>query len=87
MSLFKSISIQHRLMIAMLVAVIISTSVVGYIGHSKAKDLLVARLQQSDLPNLLQSIRNAVDGDISKMKVLTKAIATNAYILDWIEKQ
>tara|TARA_R110001583_G_scaffold67490_9_gene192977 strand:- start:67 stop:2025 length:1959 start_codon:yes stop_codon:yes gene_type:complete len=85
MSFFKSVSIQHRLMIAMLVAVIISTSVVGIVGHSKAKELLVSRLQQSDLPNLLQGIRNAVDGDILKMKVLTKAIATNAFILDWIE--
>lgn len=58
---------------------------VGIVGHSKAKDLLVSRLQQSDLPNLLQRVRNAVDGDISQMKVLTKSIATNAYIIDWLE--
>ncbi|PKG37031.1 methyl-accepting chemotaxis protein [Psychromonas sp. Urea-02u-13] len=85
MNFFNFISIRHRLVIAMLTAVVISTSVVGIVGHSKAKDLLVSRLQQSDLPNLLQRVRNAVDGDISQMKVLTKSIATNAYIIDWLE--
>ncbi|WP_019613986.1 methyl-accepting chemotaxis protein [Psychromonas ossibalaenae] len=84
MKFLNSLSIQNRLVIAMLTAVIISTSVVGFVGHSKAKDLLVSRLQQSDLPNLLQRVRNAVDGDISKMKVLTKTIATNPFILDWV---
>ncbi|WP_028866140.1 methyl-accepting chemotaxis protein [Psychromonas aquimarina] len=84
MKFLNSLSIQNRLVIAMLTAVIISTSVVGFVGHSKAKDLLVSRLQQSDLPNLLQRVRNAVDGDISKMKVLTQTIATNPFILDWV---
>ena len=84
MNIFNFISIQYRLVIAMLVAVVISTSIVGIVGHSKAKELLVSRLQQSDLPNLLQRVRNAVDGDISQMKVLTKTLATNAFILDWL---
>lgn len=69
----------------MLMAVIISTSIVGFVGHSKAKELLISRLQQSDLPNLLLRVRNAVDGEISEMKVLTKSIATNPFLLDWIE--
>ena len=85
MNIFNFISIQYRLVIAMLVAVVISTSIVGIVGHSKAKELLVSRLQQSDLPNLLQRVRNAVDGDISQMKVLTKTLATNAFILDWLD--
>lgn len=86
MKFLNSLSIQYRLVIAMLIAVVISTSVVGFVGHSKAKELLVSRLQQSDLPNLLQGVRNAVDGDISKMKVLTKTIATNPFILDWVRR-
>ena len=84
MKFLNSLSIQNRLVIAMLTAVIISTSVVGFIGHSKAKNLLVSRLQQSDLPNLLQRVRNAVDADISKMKVLTKTIATNPFIINCV---
>ncbi len=84
MKFYNSLSIQYRLVIAMLIAVVVSTSVVGIVGHSKAKDLLVSRFQQSDLPNLLQRVRNAVDGEISNMKVLTKTIATNPFLQDWL---
>ena len=61
-----NLSIRAKLVIAMLMAVIISTSIVGYIGYSKSKELLVSHLQQSDLPNLLQRIRNAVGDNISE---------------------
>jgi len=80
-----TLSIRFKLIIAMLMAVIVSTSIVSYIGYSKSKELLVSRLQQSDLPNLLQRIRNSVDGNISEMKVLTKAIASNPFLQEWIE--
>ncbi|MBA6381510.1 methyl-accepting chemotaxis protein [Colwellia sp. BRX10-6] len=85
MRFLTTLSIRSKLVIAMLMAVIISTSIVGFVGHSKAKELLISRLQQSDLPNLLLRVRNAVDGEISEMKVLTKSIATNPFLLDWIE--
>ncbi len=85
MKFLNSLSIRSKLVIAMLMAVVISTSIVGFVGHSKAKELLISRLQQSDLPNLLQRVRNAVDGEISEMKVLTKSIATNPFLLDWLE--
>ena len=85
MQFLNTLSIRSKLVIAMLMAVIISTSIVGFVGHSKAKELLISRLQQSDLPNLLLRVRNAVNGEISEMKVLTKSIATNPFLLDWIE--
>ncbi|MFT6248597.1 MAG: methyl-accepting chemotaxis protein [Cognaticolwellia sp.] len=85
MQFLNTLSIRAKLVIAMLMAVIISTSIVGFVGHSKAKELLISRLQQSDLPNLLLRVRNAVNGEISEMKVLTKSIATNPFLLDWIE--
>jgi methyl-accepting chemotaxis protein len=85
MRFFTTLSIQSKLVIAMLMAVVISTSIVGFVGHSKAKELLISRLQHSDLPNLLLRVRNAVDGEISEMKVLTKSIATNPFLLDWIK--
>jgi methyl-accepting chemotaxis protein len=85
MQFLNTLSIRSKLVIAMLMAVIISTSIVGYVGQSKAKELLISRLQQSDLPNLLLRVRNAVNGEISEMKVLTKSIATNPFLLDWIE--
>ena len=86
MHFFNRISMRNTLVIAMLTAVLISTCIVGFVGHSKAKELLVSRLQQSDLPNLLQRVRNAVDGDILQMKVLTKSIAQNPFLLRWLDQ-
>lgn len=85
MKFLSALSIRSKLVMVMLIAVVLSTSIVGFVGHSKAKDLLVSRLQQSDLPNLLQRVRNAVDGEISEMKVLTKSIATNPFLLNWLD--
>ncbi|GGI82246.1 methyl-accepting chemotaxis protein [Shewanella gelidii] len=81
---FSALSIKNRLVLAMLLAVVVSTSVVALVGHTKSKELLVDRLQQSDLPNLVQRVRNAVNGEISEMQVLTQSIATNPYILNWV---
>ena len=85
MTFLNTLSIRSKLVFAMLMAVIISTTIVGYVGHSKAKELLISRLQQSDLPNLLYGVRNSIGGEISEMKALAKTIATNPFLLDWIE--
>ncbi|QTH64249.1 methyl-accepting chemotaxis protein [Psychrosphaera ytuae] len=81
----RSISIQLKLIIALIAAVVISTSIVSYIGYSKAQSIMVSRIEQSELPNLLQRVRNAIDGQTARMSALTKSIATNPMILDWVE--
>lgn len=65
-------------------ATIIPASIVGFVGNLKNKQLLTERLEQSDLPNLLQRVRNAVDGEISEMKVLSRSIATNPFLNRWL---
>lgn len=85
MKYFSNLSIKNRLVFAMLMAVIVSTSVVAYVSQTKAKELLVTRLEQSDLPNLVLRIRNAVDGEILRMEVVAQSIANNVLILDWFD--
>lgn len=81
----RSISIQLKLIIALIAAVIISTSVVSYIGYSKAQSIMVNRIENSELPNLLQRVRNAIEGQTAQMKAITRGIATNPMLLDWLE--
>ena len=47
MRFLTTLSIQSKLVIVMLMAIVISTSIVGFVGYSKAKELLISRLQQS----------------------------------------
>ncbi|PKF62306.1 methyl-accepting chemotaxis protein [Psychromonas sp. psych-6C06] len=84
MYFLSTLSLRNKLLIAMLMATIIPASIVGFVGNAKNKALLTQRLEQSDLPNLLQRVRNAVDGDISEMKVLSKSIATHPLLLQWL---
>lgn len=56
----KSISIKVRLLIALLFAVFITTSVVVAIGYTQSRDILEARLFESDLPTKVKLARNAL---------------------------
>jgi len=80
-----SLSIKNRLVISILIAVVVSTSVVAFVAQSKSRELLLDRLENSELPNLVQRVGESVNGEISQMKALTKAIASNSFILQWID--
>ncbi|MCL6416643.1 methyl-accepting chemotaxis protein [Aestuariirhabdus sp. Z084] len=84
-NILSGFSIRKKLVVSMILAVVVSTSVVSYVGYAKAQSIMLNRLEQSDLPNLLQRVRNAVDGEIAEMKVLTQSIATNPFFLDWVK--
>ncbi len=72
--------IQTKITLTLIGAIIISTSIVSFVGYDKAQSIMIERLEKSELPNLLQRARNALDGEVSKMKSLTKSIATNPFI-------
>ena len=81
----RSISIQLKLIIALIAAVVISTSIVSYIGYAKAQSIMVHRIENTELPNLLQRVRNAIEGQTAQMKAITKGIATNPILLNWLD--
>lgn len=82
----KSISIKVRLLIALLFAVFITTSVVVAIGYTQSRDILEARLFESDLPTKVKLARNAVNAEIYDMKTITRSIATNPFLLKWLDE-
>ncbi|WP_144212951.1 methyl-accepting chemotaxis protein [Shewanella donghaensis] len=86
MNFLSNLSIRNKLITAILLAVIVSSGVVAFVGQTSAKQLLSARIEQSDMPNLVQRIRNAIDGEINQMKVITQSVANNSMIELWIEQ-
>ncbi|WP_210559487.1 methyl-accepting chemotaxis protein [Psychrosphaera aestuarii] len=79
-----SLPIQTKITLTLIGAIIISTSIVSYVGHSKAQSIMLERMETSELPNLVQRVRNAIDGETAKMKTITRGIATNPFILNWV---
>lgn len=81
---FSSLSIKQTFALALLIAVLLSTAIVGWIGQWTARHLVSERLETVELPNLLIRIRNEVDKEISLLQSATQQLATDDLILDWM---
>lgn len=82
----SSFSIKQLIVGALLVAVVISSILVGAIGQWSSRSLVSERLENVELPNILQSIRNDVDKEISVLQNATEQLAKNELILDWMAR-
>lgn len=80
-----SLSIKNRLILTILLAVVVSTSVIAFVAQMKSRELLLNRLENSELPNLVKRVSQAVDSEISEMKAITIAIANNPFIYRLID--
>jgi len=81
----RAISIKNRIIFTILFAVVVSTSVIAYVAQTKSRALLISRLEKSELPNLVQRVGQAVDGEISEMMAITKGIANNPFVIKVID--
>ncbi|RBW43407.1 methyl-accepting chemotaxis protein [Psychromonas sp. B3M02] len=81
----RSLSIKNRIILSILVVVIVSTSVIALVAQLKSRELLLNRLQHSELPNLVQRVSQTVDAEIAEMKAITKSIANNPFIYQLID--
>lgn len=80
----SSISIKQLIVVSLVLAVIVSSALVGILGQYTAKSLVSERLEEVELPNTLQRIRNELDKEISVMKSATKQLASDEFINVWI---
>ncbi|QJR80613.1 methyl-accepting chemotaxis protein [Alteromonas pelagimontana] len=80
---FSAFSIKQKLIIALIVAVLASTILVGTISQWIARDLLHNSVQDAQLPNMVKQVANRVDKEVSVMKTVAQSIATNPDINAW----
>jgi len=76
----NSLSIKNRLVLSILLTVFVSTGIVTVVSQIKSRELLLSRLENSELPNLVQRVSQTVDAEIADMLAITKAIANNPFI-------
>ncbi|MEG3753350.1 methyl-accepting chemotaxis protein [Psychromonas arctica] len=81
----RSLSIKNRIILSILLVVVVSTSVIAFVAQHKSHEFLLNRLQNSELPNLVQRVSQTVDGEIAEMKAITKSIANNPFIYQLID--
>lgn len=79
-----SLSIKQLFVYSLLSAVLISAVMVGAIGQFTARSLVSERLEEVELPNTLQRIRNELDKEISIMRSATMQLANDEFVNVWI---
>lgn len=80
----SSFSIKQLFVASLVIAVLISSGLVGVIGQYTARNLVSERLEQVELPNTLQRIRNELDKEITSMNSATQQLANDEFVNVWI---
>jgi len=79
---FNQLTIKQKLIMAMILAVLASTVLVGAIGQNQARNVVESRLLESELPATLMQIRNNIDKEVSLLQSAAQQLATNRFITD-----
>lgn len=77
---FSGMSIKHKFALALIGAVILSTVLIGTISQWQSRTLLTERIENVELPNILQRIRNQIDKDISILEQAARQMVENPFI-------
>ncbi|MDK9764727.1 methyl-accepting chemotaxis protein [Vibrio sp. D420a] len=79
----SNLTMQMRIMISVLIAVVISSSIVTYLSYRSESTLMVERLTQNEMPLLVKTIRDSINSEISMMKLSARSIAENPLFEEW----
>lgn len=74
---WDSLSIRAKLLISLVACALLPTLVVASVGLNQASSVYQARIQHSDVPNLLSSISHALNAEIGEMITIADVIAND----------
>lgn len=83
---FSSMSIKHKFALALISAVVLSTLIIGAISQLQSRALLTDRIENVELPNILQRIRNQIDKDISILEQAARQMVENPFIKQFMRE-
>lgn len=76
------LSIKKKLILAMISAVLFSTTLVGILSQQQAQKVIETRLLESEIPATLLQIRNQIDKEVSLLQAAAQQLATNPLVID-----
>lgn len=79
---WNRLSVRHKLIICLLLCALLPTVLVAGLGLQQARDVYQNRVETSDIPNLLNSIRHALNAEIGEMMTVADTIAHAPAYLD-----
>lgn len=82
---FNMLTIKQKILLTVTLAVLLSTILVGVLSQRSAKEIVEQRMLGSEMPNMLQQIRNKVELDISTLMNAAEQLANSRMLIQWLE--
>lgn len=79
-------TLKLRLILAFVIAVIITTLTMGFLSFYQARNVLLERVMASELPAQIAQIKSEIDSEIELLTATAETLASNQFIIDWAER-
>ncbi|MCD9541456.1 HAMP domain-containing protein [Photobacterium carnosum] len=79
---YKHLSIKSKLIIAITMAVLASTTLVSVLSQSQVREAITTRILDLELPPILLQIRNNVEKEVTQLQSAAEQLANNSYVID-----
>jgi len=79
-------TLKLRLILAFVIAVIITTLTMGFLSFYQARNVLLERVMSSELPAQIAHIKSEIDSEIKLLTAAAETLANNQFVLDWAER-
>ena len=80
----NTISIKQKILITVVLAVLLSTALVGLLSQKSAKEIVEQRMLSSEMPSLTMQIRDQVDHEINNLMNAAQQLANNTFLQTWL---
>ena len=79
---YKHLSIKSKLIIAITMAVLASTTLVSVLSQNQVRTAITNRILDLELPAILLQIRNNVEKEVIQLQSAAEQLANNSYVID-----
>ncbi len=80
----KTVRLKHQLMLSMIGALVIPLAITTIWSTLSVRQLIESRLVETELPATLREVRNSIELALQQPVVISRGIAQNAFIIDWL---
>ena len=81
---YKHLSIKSKLIIAITMAVLASTTLVSVLSQNQVRTAITNRILDLELPAILLQIRNNVEKEVIQLQSAAEQLANNSYVVDTV---
>lgn len=81
----NNLTIKHKLVLSLVLAVLSAISLVGYISHQQAKQVIEHRLLNTELPATLMQFNKSVEQEISVLLAASEQLASSPALIHLVQ--